>query len=91
MGQWRIVYSATLTKRIDVVGPISSHLSNRDLHAGALRKKRKKRRKCPPRASDDPEEEQLFRDLWEDQTQREVVIESLKADCEVRRGRPPGL
>ena len=31
-----------------------------------------------------PDEEQLFRDLWEDETQREVVIESLKADCEVR-------
>jgi hypothetical protein len=37
---------------------------------------------------DDPEEERLFRDLWEDETQREVVIESLKADCEVRTGRP---
>jgi hypothetical protein len=31
----------------------------------------------------------LFRDLWEDETQREV-IESLKADCEVRIGRPVG-
>jgi hypothetical protein len=30
-------------------------------------------------------------DLWEDETQREVVIESLKADCQVRTGRPPGL
>jgi hypothetical protein len=40
---------------------------------------------------DDPDEEQLFRDLWEDETQREVVIESLEADCEVRVGRPPGL
>jgi hypothetical protein len=40
---------------------------------------------------DHPEEEQLFRDLWEDETQREVVIESLKADCEVRAGRPAGL
>jgi hypothetical protein len=39
---------------------------------------------------DDPDEEQLFRDLWEDETQREVVIESLKADCEVRTGRPAG-
>ncbi len=38
---------------------------------------------------DDPDEEQLFRDHWEDETQREVVIESLKADCEVRAGRPP--
>ena len=27
----------------------------------------------------------------EDETQREVVIESLKAECEVRTGRPPGL
>jgi len=40
---------------------------------------------------DDPDEEQIFRDLWEDATQREVVIESLKSDCEVRTGRPPGL
>jgi hypothetical protein len=41
---------------------------------------------------DHPEEEQLFRDLWDDETQREV-IESLKADS--LRGqsgeRPPGL
>jgi hypothetical protein len=29
--------------------------------------------------SNNPEEEQIFRDLWEDETQREVVIESLKA------------
>ena len=40
---------------------------------------------------DDPEEEPIFRDLWDDEKQREVVIESLKADCEVRTGRPPGL
>jgi len=40
---------------------------------------------------DNPEVEQLFRDLFEDETQREVVIESLKADCEVRTGRPAGL
>jgi hypothetical protein len=39
---------------------------------------------------DDPEEERLFRDLWGDETQREVVLESLKADCEVRPGRPLG-
>ena len=37
---------------------------------------------------DNPEEERLFRDLWDDETQREVAIESLKADCEVRAGRP---
>jgi hypothetical protein len=29
---------------------------------------------------DNPEEEQIFRDLWEEETQREVVIESLKGD-----------
>ena len=37
---------------------------------------------------DDPDEERLFRDLWEDETQREEVVESLRADCEVRSGRP---
>jgi hypothetical protein len=47
---------------------------------------------CLERVGEDhPEEELLFRDLWEDETQRDVVIESLKADCEVRVGRPPGL
>jgi hypothetical protein len=35
---------------------------------------------------DDPDEEQLFRDLFENETQRKVVIESLQADCEVRVG-----
>ena len=40
---------------------------------------------------DNPEEELLFRNLWEDETQREVVLDSLKADCEVRTGRPAGL
>jgi hypothetical protein len=39
---------------------------------------------------DDPDEERLFRDLWENETQREVVVESLRADCEVRPGRPAG-
>jgi hypothetical protein len=39
---------------------------------------------------DNPEVEQLFRDLWDDETQRETVVESLKADCEVRAGKPPG-
>jgi hypothetical protein len=39
---------------------------------------------------DHPEEELLFRDLWGDETQRDVVIESLQADCEVRSGRPLG-
>jgi hypothetical protein len=40
---------------------------------------------------DDPDEELLFRNLWDDETQREVEIESLKADCEVRAERPLGL
>jgi hypothetical protein len=31
------------------------------------------------KASDDPEEEQILRDLWDDETQREVVIDCLKA------------
>ena len=45
---------------------------------------------CLERIGEDyPEEEQLFRDLWEDPTQRTVVIESLQADCEVMTGRPP--
>jgi hypothetical protein len=47
---------------------------------------------CLERIGEDyPDEEQLFRDLWEDETQREVMIESLQADCEVRTGRPPSL
>jgi hypothetical protein len=39
---------------------------------------------------DDLEEELLFRDLWEDELQRDVVLESLQADCEVRTSRPLG-
>ena len=47
---------------------------------------------CLERIGEDhPEEELLFRDLWDDETQRELVMESLKADCEVRTGRPVGL
>ena len=38
-----------------------------------------------------PNEEGFLRGIREDATQREVVIESLKADCEVRTGRPAGL
>ena len=40
---------------------------------------------------DNPEEGQLFRDLWDDETQRSAVLDSLKGDYEVRRGRPAGL
>jgi hypothetical protein len=46
---------------------------------------------CLERIGEDHPEELLFRDHFEDETQREVVIESLQADCEVRSGRPPGL
>ena len=47
---------------------------------------------CLERIGEDyPEEEQLFRELWDEETQRDVVIDSLKADCEVRTGRPAGL
>ena len=47
---------------------------------------------CLERIGEDhPEEELLFRELWDEETQREVVIDCLQADCEVRTGRPPGL
>ena len=39
---------------------------------------------------DDPDEERLFRGHWEDETQRGLAAESLKADCRVRPGRPAG-
>jgi hypothetical protein len=39
---------------------------------------------------EDPDEEQLFRDLWEDEGERETVLEALQADCEVCQGRPLG-
>ena len=37
---------------------------------------------------EDAEEEVLFRDLWEDEGERETVLEILKAECEVLPGRP---
>jgi hypothetical protein len=47
---------------------------------------------CLERIGEDhPEEALLFRDLFEDETQTNVVVECLKADCEVRAGRPAGL
>ena len=47
---------------------------------------------CLERIGEDhPEEELLFRELWDEETQREVVIDCLQADCEMRTGRPPGL
>ena len=39
---------------------------------------------------EDSEVKHLFRDLWEDEGERETVLEALKANCEVRPGRPPG-
>ena len=40
---------------------------------------------------DESEEERIFQDLGAGETQRDVVIESLQADCEVEAGRPMGL
>ena len=37
---------------------------------------------------DEPEDEALFRDLWEDEGERETVLQILKAECEVLPGRP---
>jgi hypothetical protein len=34
------------------------------------------------------EDETFFRDLWEDEGERETVLEILKAECEVLPGRP---
>ncbi len=37
---------------------------------------------------DDPEDEALFRDLWEDEGERETVLAVLQAECDVLPGRP---
>jgi hypothetical protein len=37
---------------------------------------------------DDPEDEALFRDLWEDEGERETVLQILKAECEILSGWP---
>jgi hypothetical protein len=37
---------------------------------------------------DEPEEENLFRDLREDEGERETVLAILQAECEVFPGRP---
>ena len=37
---------------------------------------------------DEPEDEALFRDLWEDESERETVSMVLQAECEVLPGRP---
>ena len=37
---------------------------------------------------DEPEDEALFRDLWDDEGERETVLSILQAECEVLTGRP---
>lgn len=44
---------------------------------------------CLERIGEDyPEDEATFRDHWEDDDERETLLEMLKAECEVRPGRP---
>jgi hypothetical protein len=44
---------------------------------------------CLERMGEDvPENEALFRDLWEDEGERETVLTILQAECEVLPGRP---
>jgi hypothetical protein len=40
---------------------------------------------------DDLEDEALYRDLWEGEAEREIVLEILKAECEILPGRPEGI
>jgi hypothetical protein len=45
---------------------------------------------CLERIGEDyPEDEAMFRDLWEDDAEKDTMLEILKAECEVRPGRPP--
>ena len=37
---------------------------------------------------DEPKDEDLLRDLWEDEGEREMVLGILQAECEVLPGRP---
>jgi hypothetical protein len=37
---------------------------------------------------DELEDEALFRDVWEDEGERETVLSILQADCDVLIGRP---
>ncbi|HLL40755.1 MAG TPA: hypothetical protein VK357_13985 [Rubrobacteraceae bacterium] len=37
---------------------------------------------------DEPEDEALFRDLWDDEGEREPVLSILQAECDVLIGRP---
>jgi hypothetical protein len=38
---------------------------------------------------DDVEGEDLLRGMWEDDSEKETVLDILKAECEVLTGRPP--
>ena len=38
---------------------------------------------------DEQEDEVMLRILWEDEAEKDTVLEILKAECEVRTGRPP--
>lgn len=38
---------------------------------------------------DDPDSEGFFRDIWEEDDDRDFVLEALKSGVEVRPGRPP--
>jgi hypothetical protein len=45
---------------------------------------------CLERIGEDyPEDETIFRTLWEYDAEKEALLELLKAECEVRPGRPP--
>jgi hypothetical protein len=37
---------------------------------------------------DEPEDEDLFRNLWEDEAERETVLVVLQAECEILPSRP---
>jgi hypothetical protein len=65
---------------IGLWGVISSNRSHLTMTTLRHCAKSVKSAESAPKASDDPEEGQLFRDLWDDETQREIVLDSLKAD-----------
>jgi hypothetical protein len=81
------VTTESLARQIDILGLRSSRLPQpRSSRRGCCAKSVRSAGSAL-KASDDPDKEQILRDLREDETQREAVIESLKADYEVRRGR----
>jgi hypothetical protein len=62
---------------IGLWGVISSRRSYLMISALRLLRKSAISAESTLKASDDPDEEQTFRDLWEDETQREMVIEKV--------------